>query len=614
MTYLAPGTRLRDRYQIEREIGRGGYSVVYQALDIQLNFLVAVKLVVPPPALADKVRERTRREARAIRSLSHPHIVSVLDLVEEGPLLALIVDLVSGSNLQQLVSKEQMLAIDLTVQLGQEISSALSQAHRQGILHRDVKPQNILIDENRHALLTDFGSAKIEGQTTLTQTGALVGTLDYLAPEVFSGQRSDARSDIYALGMTLFFALTGKLPARSSPHMPPAPSVSGYHPKALRPDVPTWLDETVSRATRAEAGARFPTASSLLEALTEHKVKLPFVPSMSQISTCYTCGAPDPLGLVICPSCGGTATENATTMILIQSPQQLSEHQRVTTTLAQLLNVPTTTATLNEVVQGYKPLIQVPASSASRIVKQLTMHQVNARALPKEQLWKQIPLSFYGMLSGVLGFGTWVGLTTVSPFLLTTPLVAAVLFARAYQSLEKPFLVTQKSAVKLPVSLKAKVLRTATALPSGTAHKLLADVLFIGQNLFPTLKENKLQPESVKYLTELLTSACDAALALGRLDETLMRLETQRTQFTQLPYSWTEGFNQCEQTRDSLVQRLLETIATLGLAQSQAVAAPEGAGQKLSQLTLELRSELEIQSEVAKELQVLLNPNLPDKA
>ena len=119
------------------------------------------------------------------------------------------------------------------------MAAALSAAHRRGILHRDVKPQNILLDPDGRARLTDFGSAKLDGQLGVTGSGTLAGTLAYTAPEVLAGRRGDARADVYALGLTLYYALTGDLPERSSPHLPPTPSRSGFRPRRCAPAVPS---------------------------------------------------------------------------------------------------------------------------------------------------------------------------------------------------------------------------------------------------------------------------------------------------------------------------------------------------------------------------------------
>ena len=214
--YLSAGALLGGRYEIVRELGRGGYSIVYLARDRQLEADVAIKLLVPPPAAAALARERMRREVQAVRGLSHANIVAVHDFADDGPWSFIVMEYVAGPDLAERVRRCGPLPPEEAVRLGRDVSAGLAMAHRHGVLHRDVKPQNILLDPDGRARLTDFGSARLDGVTGVTRTGAIVGTLDYLAPEVLAGRRGDGRADLYALGLTIYFALTGRLPERPS--------------------------------------------------------------------------------------------------------------------------------------------------------------------------------------------------------------------------------------------------------------------------------------------------------------------------------------------------------------------------------------------------------------
>ncbi len=218
---LEAGRQLLDRFEITQELGRGGFSVVYAAHDHAVGADVAIKVLVPPPAAAREAKERMRREVNAIRSLKHPNLVGVHDFLEDGPIAFIVMDLIDGEDLAARLRSRGPLAADAAVALGKEIADALAAAHQAGILHRDIKPANILIDRAGKSYLTDFGSARLETQTTMTRTGGWVGTVAYLAPEVWLGDRPDARADVYALGTTLFEALTGRLPDRPSGHLPP---------------------------------------------------------------------------------------------------------------------------------------------------------------------------------------------------------------------------------------------------------------------------------------------------------------------------------------------------------------------------------------------------------
>jgi serine/threonine protein kinase len=261
---LIPGFVLSDRYVIHEEIGRGGFSLVYRAEDRRVGSEVAIKLLVPPPAMVQVARERMRREVRTARSLVHDNIVSVYDYIEDDEACYVVMEYIAGPDLARHVSEHGPLSAEETADLGKQVADALTEAHRSGILHRDVKPQNILIDPTGKARLADFGSARLDGQTSMTHTGGFVGTLSYQAPEVIRGQRHDARADIYALGLTLYYALTGDLPPRQSLQLPPEPSDNGFL-VGDRVNVPTWLEDVVARATSANPGRRFATAAALAD-------------------------------------------------------------------------------------------------------------------------------------------------------------------------------------------------------------------------------------------------------------------------------------------------------------------------------------------------------------
>jgi predicted Ser/Thr protein kinase len=268
---LAIGQLLAGRFEILRELGRGGYSVVYAARDHAVGTEVALKVLVPPPISVREARARLRREVQAVRGLRHPHIVGVHDYFEDETVAFVVMDLIDGTDLAATIAGRGPLAIERVAEIGQGLSEALAAAHRSGILHRDLKPANVLLDQRGHAWLTDFGSARLDSQATRTRTGGLVGTVAYLAPEVWEGSRPDARADIYALGLTLFEALTGQLPRRPSTHLPPPPLEGGFRPGTLRADVPPWLDQLIARATAALPGHRFATATQLARAFEQRR-------------------------------------------------------------------------------------------------------------------------------------------------------------------------------------------------------------------------------------------------------------------------------------------------------------------------------------------------------
>jgi serine/threonine protein kinase len=206
---------LGDLYEVERELGRGGMSVVYCARDTRLGRRVAVKVLPPDLAHDPAVRTRFAREAHTAAQLAHPHIVPIHDVGERDGVAYLVMALVSGGNLATLMAREGRLSSNETRRLLREIADALDFAHQRGVIHRDIKPDNILLDgDSGRAMVSDFGIARaMEAGGRLTATGAAVGTPTYMSPEQAVGERQlDGRCDIYALGVVAYQMLAGRVP------------------------------------------------------------------------------------------------------------------------------------------------------------------------------------------------------------------------------------------------------------------------------------------------------------------------------------------------------------------------------------------------------------------
>jgi YVTN family beta-propeller protein len=259
---LAPGHTFAG-YRIEGEIGRGGMGIVYRAVDLSLERPVALKLIAPELASDEEFRRRFLRESRLAASLDHPHVLPVFSAGEEDGQLYLAMRYVEGEDLKTLLASEGKLDPRRALRICGQISEALDAAHRRGLVHRDVKPANVLLDRGGEAYLGDFGLTKPAGGAS-TRTGQLVGTLDYLAPEQIRGGELDGRTDQYALACVLYECLAGKPPfCRVTEaevlwaHMQEAPSpVPGY---------PT-LDAVLERGLAKEKEARFASCSELVEA------------------------------------------------------------------------------------------------------------------------------------------------------------------------------------------------------------------------------------------------------------------------------------------------------------------------------------------------------------
>jgi serine/threonine-protein kinase len=263
---------LGDRYSLERELGRGGMATVYLAHDTQQPDPVAIKVM--HPNLADALdSKRFRREMGIAASLAHPLIVPLHDSGSAGGVLYYIMPYVEGESLYERLQRERRLPLEDALRITHDVAAALGYAHSRGVLHRDVKPENILL-AGGHALIADFGLARAIGAADyakLTETGVIVGTLYYMSPEQLREDRDlDQRSDIYSLGCILYEMLSGGPPytGRSLTEVASrilrasVPSV-----RRLRADVPPTVDQVISRALAKAAAERFTTMQELAAAL-----------------------------------------------------------------------------------------------------------------------------------------------------------------------------------------------------------------------------------------------------------------------------------------------------------------------------------------------------------
>src|SRR5215208_6291785 len=262
-----------DHYQLEGEIGRGGMSVVYRARDPRLNRAVAIKVLPPELAYDPAIRTRFTREAQTSAQLAHPHIVPIYDVGEREGIAYFVMALVSGGNLAALLAREPQQPIDEVRRILREIADALSYAHVRGVIHRDIKPDNILLDrDSGRATVTDFGIARaMEGGTRLTVTGIAVGTPTYMSPEQAEGEREiDGRSDIYSLGVLGYQMLAGRVPFTAGNTMALMMKHMAERPRPiaeLRPDAPRPLSDAIDRALMKAPEDRWPTAAALRDAL-----------------------------------------------------------------------------------------------------------------------------------------------------------------------------------------------------------------------------------------------------------------------------------------------------------------------------------------------------------
>lgn len=264
---------LADRYELIEKIGDGGMAVVYKSRDKLLNRFVAIKILKPEYTKDIKFIESFRRESQSAASMSHPHIVNIYDVGREGNINYIVMELIEGKPLSSLIKEKGALNPREAVIIARQIASALSHAHKNHIIHRDVKPHNILMTTEGVAKIADFGIAKAVNEETIVNNGGMVmGSVHYFSPEQARGGYVDEKSDIYSLGIVLFEMLTGQVPfdaenpvAVAMKHM----NEEMIPPSALVPDIPKEVEDIVMKATDKYQTNRYKTADEMIEALSK---------------------------------------------------------------------------------------------------------------------------------------------------------------------------------------------------------------------------------------------------------------------------------------------------------------------------------------------------------
>ena len=265
---------LAGRYELFEKIGEGGMSVVYKAKDRLLNRFVAIKVLKPEYIKDRKFIESFRRESQAAASLSHPNIVNIFDVGQEGNIHYIVMELVEGSTLNELIREEGPLPYTRVIELTKQIAAALSVAHKNQLIHRDVKPHNVMLTADGTAKITDFGIAKAINSSTLVDTigGGVMGSVHYFSPEQARGGYVDEKSDIYSLGIVMYEMLTGRVPFDGdNPVNIALMHINGemVAPSRLMTGIPPALERIVLKATDKYQSNRFASADELIQALND---------------------------------------------------------------------------------------------------------------------------------------------------------------------------------------------------------------------------------------------------------------------------------------------------------------------------------------------------------
>ena len=258
-------------YHIVEFIGRGGMGVVLRAHDPKLNRAVAIKLLAPALATNAMAVKRFLREARAAAAVSHAHVVTIY-AIDEGNLPPFIVmEFINGPSLQQKIEDRGALELKEILRIGAQTAAGLAAAHRQGVVHRDVKPANILLENGIEKVkISDFGLARAMEDVSITQTGQISGTPQFMSPEQAQGESVDARSDLFSLGSVMYTMCTGRPPFRADSAIAVLRRVCDDRPKPIRelnPDIPPWLEEITARLLAKDPAERFQSAGEVAELL-----------------------------------------------------------------------------------------------------------------------------------------------------------------------------------------------------------------------------------------------------------------------------------------------------------------------------------------------------------
>lgn len=297
-SFLQPSTRPDSlgrlgHYEVLEVLGRGGFGIVFRALDDVLNRMIAVKVLAPELAITSAARKRFLREARAFALVQHENIVHVYG-AEEQPIVHLVMEYIPGETLQQRLDRTGPLEVPEVLEIGRQIAEGLAAAHATGLIHRDIKPSNVLIEHGQHkgVKLTDFGLARAADDASITHSGLIVGTPMYMSPEQAKSERLDHRSDLFSLGSVLYTMVSGRPPFRAANTPAVLKRVAEDRPRLIPeiiPEVPSWLCAIIMKLLAKSPAGRFQSAREVANLLARCQTNPPVVryPLVRRLAPAY---------------------------------------------------------------------------------------------------------------------------------------------------------------------------------------------------------------------------------------------------------------------------------------------------------------------------------------
>ncbi len=268
--------RFGNRYQVLEKLGEGGMGRVYKALDLELDRAVALKTIRTEKGRGPEVLKRFKQELVLARKITHKNVVRIYDLGEaEGGVKFFTMELVEGKSLRDLLNEKKTFSTKEAISFMKQMLSGLAEAHSQGVFHRDLKPQNIMVDESGVLRIMDFGIARTADTATLTGTGEMVGTPDYISPEQVKGDTTTAQSDLYSTGIILYELLTGDVPFKGDTAIAKVVArlqVKPTPPRTLNPQIPPYLERIILKLMEVDPDLRYKTAAEVLQDIEREQV------------------------------------------------------------------------------------------------------------------------------------------------------------------------------------------------------------------------------------------------------------------------------------------------------------------------------------------------------